>query len=52
MPSPEKTQRNKKILNDYQPRKFGYKRLAQKFGLHYTTVANIIVREKERAVQK
>lgn len=44
MPVAEKKVRNKKIYRTWKRGKKGYKKLAQDFGLHYTTIANIIYR--------
>ena len=41
----QKSERNKKIAKMYVPGKFGYKKIAQKFGLSHITVRNILILE-------
>jgi DNA-binding PadR family transcriptional regulator len=48
MPEKEKLTRNKKIYSIWKKGKKGYKKIAEDFGLHYTTIAKIIYRFKKR----
>lgn len=46
--TPEKTIRNKRIYKQYKRGGKGYKKLGKEWGLHYTTIYNIIKRWKTR----
>lgn len=48
MPVKEETDRNKLIAKLYKPHKHGYKKLGKEFGLHFTTIREIVEREKAR----
>lgn len=48
MPRPRKSERNKEIVNKIEKKKWSLRKVADHFGLHFTTVKEIYDREKKK----